>query len=352
DLQNKHSQTLRCPCSNMIIPHGTFITLSPVVHQVCSSDFVTDRWLLIMQNSKIKANSADWRNKAFSTFSLLSNLCQLANKTINDAIHHFLLQPFIASNALNESDFDVQLSAILDQFFQSTILYFGLLVETEQILTQVDQPYFGVDGDGEELHEDENPIGLFATDEMNNRKTVKLVFNLTGPRTTKSTYFNCICAFNISCQVPARIYEIDQAWAQTPTLKELYKVPGSVVSCSATNSLMLSTLECYYEHSDCLPILMDFTKKQYFYNVKNPVWFVIRPLVYNSTSSRFPPNISISKIIKNMAIERWNPSYPYDQFYKSCAPSFCTYSKRVHIKTIAEVIITMISMIGGLIFSL
>ncbi|CAF0819652.1 unnamed protein product [Adineta steineri] len=81
---------------------------------------------------------------------------------------------------------------------------------------------------------------------------------------------------------------------------------------------------------------MDFTKKQYFYNVKNPVWFVVRPLVYNSTSSRFPPNISISKIIKNMTIERWNPSYPYDQFYKSCAPSFCIYSKRVHIKTIAE----------------
>ncbi|CAF1067559.1 unnamed protein product [Adineta steineri] len=99
---------------------------------------------------------------------------------------------------------------------------------------------------------------------------------------------------------------------------------------------MLSTLECYYSHSDCLPILIDVTKKQYFYNVKNPVWFVVRPLVYNSTSSRFPPNISISKIIKNMTIERWNPAYPYDQFYKSCAPSFCTYSKRVHIKTIAE----------------
>ena len=41
NLQVQYSILLKCPCSNIIIPHKTFISLSPRFHQVCSSDFVT-----------------------------------------------------------------------------------------------------------------------------------------------------------------------------------------------------------------------------------------------------------------------------------------------------------------------
>ncbi|CAF0805435.1 unnamed protein product [Adineta steineri] len=348
NLEIQHSETLRCPCSNMIISHGTFITLSPVVHQICSSDFVTDEWLSIMQNDKRRLDSLDWRNKAFSKFSLLSNLCRLANKTISDAIHRFLLQPFIASNALSESDFDLQLNAILDRFFQSTILYFGLLLETERILTQVDQPYIGSDiSPFQPSDPDENVIGDFTKNVTNNKYTAKLLFKLAGPRGTDPTSTGCICAVDIYCQVPAFVF-----YLVTGVGPVYYNVSGSVVACSATNSLMLSTLECYYNDSDCFSILMSSIKDYYIFNNVHELQFIVRPLVYNSTSSRFPPNTSISKIIKNMTVEQWNPSYSYNRFYNSCAPSFCTYSKQIRIKTIVEVIIAMISMIGGLILAL
>ena len=83
----------------------------------------------------------DWRNRAFSQFQLLSNLCQLSNKTTNDAVQRFLLQSFVASSVLPKTDFDTQLNVTLNQFYQSTTTYFDLLVETVHLLMQVDQPY-------------------------------------------------------------------------------------------------------------------------------------------------------------------------------------------------------------------
>jgi len=171
ELQARYSKTLTCPCSNMIIPYERFITLSPILHQLCSSDLVTDQWISILEHIKPGYDIADWRNTAFSQFHLLSNLCKLANTTIDDAVHRFLQQLFIASNVLSESDFDTQFNTDLDQFFQSSIAYFGLLVETTRIFIQIDQPYFGIlQMAGPQI----NPIVKFATDGTNGETTAQV----------------------------------------------------------------------------------------------------------------------------------------------------------------------------------
>lgn len=84
----------------------------------------------------------------------------------------------------------------------------------------------------------------------------------------------------------------------------------------------------------------------------NVPWFEIRPLVYDPKSNHFPPNTTIELLIKNLMIEQWNPSYSYKQFYESCAPNYCTYSQRIRTKTSLGIIITLVSMIGGLTVSL
>jgi len=40
----EHKYSMECFCSNGSILHGQFIELVPIYHQVCSSDFVTQRW--------------------------------------------------------------------------------------------------------------------------------------------------------------------------------------------------------------------------------------------------------------------------------------------------------------------
>jgi len=101
DLEtSSYSNTLRCPCSMMKIPHQKFLSFSPILHQVCSSDLITDRWL----------------------------------------------RSFIVSNMLTEVDFEKQMDNILTGFYQSTIFYFYHLIDVIDLHIQVDQPYMRTNG--------------------------------------------------------------------------------------------------------------------------------------------------------------------------------------------------------------
>ncbi|UJR29494.1 hypothetical protein I4U23_010707 [Adineta vaga] len=352
DLQMIYSTTLQCPCSNLIIPYKTFISFSPRFHQICSSDFVNSRWLLILKDIQTKYQTVDWRNTASSQFQLLSDLCKLSNETITDAIDHFLLQVFVISNVLNENEFYEQMNTTIDQFSQSTIDYFDLFIETTEILKQVDQPYFGSIRQYGRTYEDQNPIGIFTKNETTDKITVEVIFQLIGPRYSQSQSSLCICAINASCQDSIGIYDIDKESTFIPIYINRYIVPGLVIGCSTIDSFMLSTFQCYYNDSDCFSILMKYSEKTYIHNVEYPEWFHVQPLIYNSTSSRFPPTTTISTIIKEIMIEKWNVLSSYEQFYQSCRPKYCSYLKRTRIKTFFDVMITFISTIGGFTLSL
>ena len=129
-----------------------------------------------------------------------------------------------------------------------------------------------------------------------------------------------------------------------------YILSNLTEGCSLTNSLLLSTLKCFYMDSDCLSILLYFAQASsggYFSKVPN---FHFRPLIYNASSSRFPPHTSIETIVKAIMIEDWNHSYSYKAFYESCAPTHCTYSEKRPIKIVVKVITGLISIIGCLSF--
>jgi hypothetical protein len=167
-----------------------------------------------------------------------------------------------------------------------------------------------------------------------------------GTRDINTTYVNCYCATNPSCQSAAAIYDIDTSYYFSYAFHVDYVIPGLKTGCSVLESLYLSTLECLYSISDCFPILIQYIRERYLYNVENPLWFDVSPLIYRSTS-QFPPNISISSILDQTMIERWDSSVLYEQFYQLCEPSHCSYSEKIHTKTGFGIIITLLSMIGG-----
>ncbi|UJR15994.1 hypothetical protein I4U23_002913 [Adineta vaga] len=299
-LEKLYSDTLRCPCSITAVPYDRFMTLSPTLHQICSSDFVKDRWLTIVQ-SAADYTTEDWRNRAYSQHQLLSHLCQLARNTIDDAVQQFLLQSFIVSSVLSQSEFNTQLNATLNQLFEVTIHSFGSLIDIAALFTQVDQPYLGARKPNWEAVPDKFLTGdIFA------------IFNLFGTTYVNLSSVNCICAKNSACQTPVAVYQMDSIW----------------------NSRIHAYINTYYQ------------------NVEFSTWFDPNPLVYDPKSSRYPPDTTVSTIVEQIMIERWNPSYSYKDFYQICAPKSCTYYQRANAKSIFEVIITFISMIGGLTLAL
>ena len=141
-LQIAYPNTIKCPCSNSANRYEKFVSSNHTLHQVCSSDFVNDSWILMLTNNCITVRKVyDWFRSAAQRFQLLSSLCQLANKTIDDAVQRLTARSFITPNLLAESDFNSQLNTTLTQFTQSVIIQFGLLVDSKHLFTRVDQPY-------------------------------------------------------------------------------------------------------------------------------------------------------------------------------------------------------------------
>ena len=127
-----------------MVAYSTFISLSATLHQVCSSDYVTESWISLLLYFEIpyfNTPSTAWYGLGSRHFSLLSTLCQLANETITDTINRFGIQSVVSSNVLTEFDFNAQLNTTLKQFLQSMVIDFSHLVDTVQLFTQVDQPY-------------------------------------------------------------------------------------------------------------------------------------------------------------------------------------------------------------------
>ena len=142
-----------------------------------------------------------------------------------------------------------------------------------------------------------------------------------------------------------------------------YVIPGSIAACSAIDSLLLSTFECFYSDSVCYSNVKGYLRQAFMWNTNLPlqlpkvfgkksIWLDAKPLVFNSTLTRFDRNTSISTIIKDLLIEQSNPTYSYDDFYQLCSPSHCIYQERMHTNNVIGIVVILISTIGGLMISI
>ena len=93
--------------------------------------------------------------------------------------------------------------------------------------------------------------------------------------------------------------------------------------------------------------------KSFLYKHKQMISnLTIQPLVYDLSFTRFTRDASLSSIVGEMFIERWNPSFSFEQYYKRCAPSVCKYTTTAQRKDFFGIMLILISMIGGLAIAL
>lgn len=131
----------------------------------------------------------------------------------------------------------------------------------------------------------------------------------------------------------------------------VHNVSGWIQRCTHIDSLLHSTLECFYEDSVCFPFILRHLGKRYE-DFDSPTLYPLEPLTYNPTLTRFPPNTTVSIMLKEIMLEQWNISSSYKLFFEACAPTHCTYSEKTRKYDSIGVIITLISTIGGIVVSL
>jgi hypothetical protein len=113
------------------------------------------------------------------------------------------------------------------------------------------------------------------------------------------------------------------------------------------DSLIRSTLECFYNDTDCFQVILNTT-----YSISKMIrpWpsATVHPLVHDTSLTQFPPNTSLSLIVKQMMIEEWNDTFSFDRYYKTCLPKHCAYSFTKRAKDSVGIVLLLVSSIGGL----
>ncbi|CAF1423886.1 unnamed protein product [Adineta steineri] len=328
------------------IPHRLFMSISPRFHQICTSDLLDERWISLLGRNRHTDVMNDWRNRALTQFKLLSNLCQLAQKTVNDSINRFLLESFVSAELVHETEFTIQINLTLQQFFTSTIYPFEILNNLTHLLVQVDQPFMG-DVMRNLADNVPNLLMTVVSNAINSKQSLKVDFNISGTRDINTRSINCVCIANPNCNSPAAMYDGNVVCNSSYDRCNITLITGLIEGCFVFDSLLLSTLECFYSDSFCYRLLMSKVIYAVLGRGDYYPWYAIRPLVYDPTS-RYPLNSSIKTILQNLMIEQWNPHNSYEDYYLSCLPTYCIYSQVTNQKIFLKIILSLISLIGGL----
>ena len=309
-LRDTHPDSLSCPCSNISIPYSEFIMIGANYHQLCSSDFVSWQWIDFNINAERFPflYHLDYRRNAAFQFQLLATLCKWAKQTINSSLDVFLQTPFVGAQVVPKETFELEIDQIINEWQSGTTTRF--LHTTELIRTT-------------------NHGNMLINSVFNAEFTME---QTTGLIRVKSRDFDgCSCFATQTCHTEMAIYDYRLGSNKTTSL---FTVRNFFFGCSPLESLLMSTLECFYQ-GECIQILTD-------YIVQN-VTSIFTPL----DELQSQPNDPIQYILQNLMVTSWSNHVSFSSFYRSCSPASCTYEYYRSV-TALFLVTTIIGIAGGL----
>ena len=325
-LQIKYSQTLRCPCKQISTTYGRFVKTKPSLHQVCSSDFVSQSWIdFTFEIDREFLLPMDARNTLSNMWQMILGLCQSASNTIIHSLQEFANSPLVTYTAVSKTYLEVQVQAVLQDVQQTAIDTF--LRDLTLITTT---PYINGFLVGIRTN------FVLYTVEPSSYTALPLLAVPVMNRPSANT--TCYCNLAQSCPTPSGFYPLR---ISEQGLNDIYydvpnvTIPGLVFDCTPSSMASFSTLECFYNQS-CIDMLLTYYTRTFYVSVLN-----------DTVSSRFPRETIVQNIIDQLFLEKIVNATSFDAYYNECDPMYCIYSyfSRFHLIFIFT---TFISLIGGL----
>lgn len=177
-LYDEYGSSMDCTCSEIAIPYGAIVAVSPLLHPVCSSDFITNEWLWGLSFTSAASHPTDWFLKSASQFGLLAKLCNLTRSTVDDMLYQLKLRKVITSKLMSENEFYERLNVTIDATIQSTELHYRVMIETLKTLIQADQPFMIPDDQGSALSTNAKAVIKLVKNEYNNAVVPSVSYKL------------------------------------------------------------------------------------------------------------------------------------------------------------------------------
>jgi hypothetical protein len=255
-----------------------------------------------------------------SYFGLLATLCTLSQTTIETAVDQFLTEAFVSAQVMSESEFCTQVDVITRQFKTNTPTRFSRDLQLLRSIT----------------HENTFMSDYFLNWYwwMKTNETLGMV-----PRSAVTLNNGCSCGTRSDCTESGSIYPFFNK-------SRHFAIPGWNVGYSSVETLLRSTLECFYNQT-CIDQLQ-------YYAMTIGVGFrgSVNVTAINFTlSSRFQNTTPIQDIVDVLFVEQWQIDASYSAFFNQCAPIHCsyTYEKRNNFLYIVS---RILGLYGGLTVSL
>ncbi|CAF1013034.1 unnamed protein product [Adineta ricciae] len=322
-LKEKYTKSTQCPCSEIAIPHYSFISLSPHFHPVCTSDFVSDLWF----KSIADAGWPQHINKVEDVFisghkyfKSLSSLCQLTKTTVLGALSIFNQSSLITDQTLSNAEFTAHTRHSFNQFVLNTAAEVKHSIALIQ--SQISITYTTGQSDA-----------FWKLSSWRNHSH-SMYFQAISKQ-----FGNCSCALDDECKLSMILYNYTNYLDVNP-LRPILNISNMFVGCFPIKAVFQSSLDCIFDQT-CLNPLVNQMK-----NISEVARKLnISTLERNST--RFPPKTLIQEIINEIMIETWNEKIDYSKYYTYCAPKHCSYSYPSRNNAVYG-FITMIGLFGGL----
>ncbi|CAF0938019.1 unnamed protein product [Adineta steineri] len=272
----------------------------------------------------------DFRLMAMSQFQILILLCQTATWTISGDLNQFLTQQLATSQALSREVFEAQVVALVEQMQTTTVAnvkytdqLVSLAILNSRIMSALNTNTYLTKNplvSGYYILHGSYPVGNYSISNVSNLNNIY-----------------CDCTYQSNCTFQAGFYNYSirpahgQASLYKPSPPPIFIVPGMLVGCLPHDSMLLSTLECFYNRS-CLDLI--------------GVSQAIIPL--NATvPSRFRVNTTVNTMFEQLFVETWQNSSNFTSYYNACHPKTCfyTYTQRGNFLYALTI---LVSLIGGL----
>jgi hypothetical protein len=310
-LYTTYPQTLTCACTQISINYGKFLHVEYSFHQVCNSVFVTENWIILLATGGTHTGFYydDFRASGTSTFQALSAFCDLVNKTVSDSLTRFYSSQYVSAFVTPSELFQSQTQSLLLQFISTTTNDFLLSVDMIRSITQSNSLFSGL-------------LSNFAIQFKNGDQL---------PLSVPQFYDHCWCDVSSTCAEPYNIYEKSDSTV-------LFSVPGLYFGCFIIESLLQSTLECFYNQT-CVRELRSYLLS----NVQ-----ITLTALNSSLPTQYSINSTIEELLDQLMVEQWNLSQFYDNYYNECQPAQCTYAHQAK-NDIIYIVTTLVGLLGGLI---
>ena len=269
-LLDQYPDSLSCPCTQITVPYGAFVSVSVDHHPVCTSRFVADDWIELLFTPNITIlPGLDFRSTGYGHFYLLVSFCSIAKRAVNDALDDFFSDPLLTSHVVRGVVHSNQLQTI----FQTPKLQ-SMLVN------------------------DDSSIRLKSAERSLQYELVRL----------------CSCASKQKCTMPAgflnSIVLTNSLGDSVFTGGKASPGPDFVVGCYGVEALFQSTLDCFFDR-ECLDEFLALYSPATSINVT----------VLNASQTNLGLNTTVETIFHSIFVEWWSTASSFSNYVAKCLPN-------------------------------